>query len=91
VTLKGKAHTEYRKMVNVKSQQWADNTWQPWTEEEIAYLLESDEKLTEIAKRLGRTYKGCLEKRKKIRREQRRRNELDSKRLFWLADQPGQG
>ncbi len=67
------AHYRYKKKINTESQKYARKTWSRWTDKEIAYLLESDEKLTVIAKNLGRTYKGCDEKRKKIRREARRK------------------
>jgi heterodisulfide reductase subunit B len=73
--LKGKAHTEYKRRLNERSQEYAKKTWSRWKPREIAYLLESDEKLEDIAKKLGRTYKGCDEKRKKIRRELRRREQ----------------
>lgn len=66
-------HYLYKLRLNERSQKYATKTWKRWTDKEIAYLLESDEKLTVIAKNLGRTYKGCDEKRKKIRREARRK------------------
>ena len=74
--LKGKAHTEYKRRLNERSQEYAKKTWSRWKPREIAYLLESDEKLEDIAKALGRTYKGCDEKRKKIRRELRRKGAM---------------
>lgn len=69
-------HTLWQKQQNEISREWADNNWKRWTPQEIAYLLESDEKLKDIAKTLGRTFKGCKEKRKKLRREMRRKGEL---------------
>lgn len=74
--LKGQAHYKYKKKINAESQEYAKKTWSRWTDKEIAYLLESDEKLTIIAKKLGRTYKGCDQKRKKIRREARRKGKM---------------
>jgi hypothetical protein len=70
---KNLAHYKYKRGLNERSQKYAKKTWSRWKPREIAYLLESDEKLEDIAKKLGRTYKGCDEKRKKIRRELRRR------------------
>lgn len=64
-------HYRYKQRLNQRTQEGATKTWKRWTVDEIAYLLESDEKLEEIAKKLGRTYKGCNEKRKKIRRAMR--------------------
>jgi len=70
---KNLAHYRYKQGLNERSQEYAKKTWSRWKDTEIAYLLESDEKLEDIAKNLGRTYKGCDEKRKKIRREARRK------------------
>jgi hypothetical protein len=73
---KNLAHYRYKQGLNERSQEYAKKTWSRWKPREIAYLLESDEKLEDIAKRLGRTYKACDEKRKKIRREARRKGKM---------------
>lgn len=74
---KDSVHDRFRKRVNKRTQQGATKTWKRWTRDEIAYLLESDEKLEDIAKALGRTYKGCREKRKKVRRQRRRESRME--------------
>lgn len=70
---KDSVHDRYRKRVNKRTQEDAKKSWKPWLPDELAYLMESDEKLEEIARNLGRTYMGCREKRKKLRREAKRR------------------
>ncbi len=82
----GTAHLEYRKRVNKRTKAQAKHGWKRWTPDEIAYLLESDEKLETIAINLGRSYRGCREKRKKLRREIRRREkEADMARAHFVA------
>ena len=59
---------EYVQRMQALTGNRAKNTWKPWTEEEKAYLLESDEPLVEIALALGRTFRGVKEMRKKLAR-----------------------
>jgi hypothetical protein len=70
-------HYRYKQRLNERTQEGAKHTWKRWEPDEIAYLLESDEKLEEIARVLGRTYKGCNEKRKKLRRGRRKESRME--------------
>lgn len=62
---------EYVARMQALSSPKAKNTWRPWTDEEKAYLLESDEHLIDIALHLGRTFRGVKEMRKKLARRQK--------------------
>ena len=67
--------SEYVDRMQAVSKPDAERNWQPWTAEEEAYLLESDEHLIDIAIRLGRTFRGVKEKRKKLKRRMREREQ----------------
>lgn len=62
---------EYVQRMQALTGNRAKNTWKPWTEQEKAYLLESDEPLVDIAIALGRTFRGVKEMRKKLSRRRR--------------------
>jgi len=64
---------EYVARMQALSEPRAENTWKPWSDEEKAYLLESDEHLIDIALSLGRTFRGVKEMRKKLARRQKKR------------------
>ena len=63
--------SEYVNRMQAVTKPDAKRNWQPWTAVETAYLLESDEPLIDIAIRLGRTFRGVKEKRKKLKRRMR--------------------
>lgn len=62
---------EYINRMQVVTRAKAKQKYRPWTDEEKAYLLESDEHLLDIALALGRTFRGVKEMRKKLRRRLR--------------------
>lgn len=62
---------EYVQRMQALTGNRAKNTWKPWSEEEKAYLLESDEPLVDIAIALGRTFRGVKEMRKKLSKRRR--------------------
>lgn len=62
---------EYVQRMQAQTRGRAKKHWQPWSPEEKAYLLESDEPLVDIALALGRTFRAVKEMRKKLSRQQR--------------------
>ena len=59
----------YRERVQFESlKHLTERDWQRYTPEEEAILLERDVPIKAIAKRLGRSYRAVVEKRKKMRR-----------------------
>lgn len=60
--------SEYIHRMQALTNPEAKRKWQPWTNKEKAYLIESDEHLKDIALALGRTFRGVKEMRKKLRR-----------------------
>lgn len=65
------AKDEYVDRMQAMTKPGAVKTWSPWTDEEKAYVLESDEHVRDIALTLRRTFRGVKSMRKKLKQQAR--------------------